>query len=103
MRTRNGVRCLGLGWFALGLLASGAAHSQEPLEARPLIEITPGRARAFHAAVQRFAVEVSESAAGAAAAPDLDEFRADLERAIAYSNVVLPLQRNPTVSSMQPP
>lgn len=71
---------------------------------RPLIEITPGRARAFRAAVQRFAVETPASTASPAPVPlaaalDPEAFRATLERAIADSNVVLPLQREAFLGS----
>lgn len=81
----------------LVLLCLPAASALGDLEgARPLIEITPGRARAFRAAVQRFAVELPSTDA---VAPDSEEFRLRLEQAIAFSNVVMPLQREAFLGS----
>ena len=83
----------GLACVAVGLLAAAAAQSDE---LAPAIEITPGRARAFRAAVQRFSVEVPQ----AGGVPvDAEEFRSALERGIAFSDVVLPLQREAFLGS----
>ena len=81
-----------LGWL-IALLAGAPAQSQEP---RPLVEITPGRARAFRAAVQRFAVEPRPAGV---AAPDAEAFRARLEQSIAFSSIVMPLQREAFLAS----
>ena len=81
-----------------GLLCLPVAAAQgDDLEgARPLIEITPGRARAFRAAVQRFAVELPDLGAEG---PDPEAFRLVLEQSIAFSNVVMPLQREAFLGS----
>jgi TolB protein len=82
--------------LALLCLPTASAQGDDLDGARPLIEITPGRARAFRAAVQRFALELPDLAA---AAPDAEEFRLKLEQAIAFSDVVMPLQREAYLGS----
>ena len=66
----------------LGAACASSALAQE----RPAVQVTPGRSRAFRVAVQEFADR--DTGPDAKRAADL---RADLERALGFSGVMLPL------------
>jgi TolB protein len=66
------------------LLAAPAAEAQET--ARPLVEITPGKTRAFRAAVQRFADTSVPQDSGRA-----DRLRTAILEALEFTGVLIPL------------
>jgi TolB protein len=80
-------------WLALGaggiasLVGGGSvARAQESGGERPVVEITPGRARAFRAAVQRFADKATPPNARRA-----QDLRASIGDALDFTGVLLPL------------
>ncbi|GAG35299.1 unnamed protein product, partial [marine sediment metagenome] len=67
-------------------LMAGVVRAEEPDAGRPIVEITPGRARAFRAAVQRF-VDLAEPPN----AQRSNHLRAAIGEALDFSGVLLPL------------
>ncbi|MBW2419729.1 MAG: PD40 domain-containing protein [Deltaproteobacteria bacterium] len=65
---------------------AGVVRAEEPDAGRPIVEITPGRARAFQAAVQRF-VDLAEPPN----AQRSNHLRAAIGEALDFSGVLLPL------------
>lgn len=75
--------------------AQGLEDEEGPL---PTVKITPGRVRAFQAAVLRFHEE------GAPVGPErIEKLREETERALAFSSVVLPLTREAYLAEEQSP
>jgi TolB protein len=76
-------------WLVLaigGLAIPAGVGAQEPDEGRVVVEITPGRTRAFRAAVQRFADKATPPNPQRA-----DDLRAAIGDALHFSGVLLPL------------
>jgi len=72
--------------FLLGLLAGSGAGPASAQETGPAVVITPGEGRAFRAAVQIFLDRAQPADPGRAQA-----FREEVEKAMEFSDVLLPL------------
>lgn len=97
VRSRVNSRSMGTGnpresavrWFshALGVAMLLFAFGAQAQTSKPLIEVTPGKARAFRAAVQRFAPPEG------ATADQVDGLRDAIAAGLEFNGIILPLDR----------
>jgi TolB protein len=78
-----------------GVLAQSLEHERGPL---PTLEITPGSAKAFHAAVLRF-----RELGASVGEQRISTLRREIEQGLAFSSLVVPLAREAYLGSEESP
>ena len=88
-----------IGVPSLSLLMIVAAMAAVANETGPVVEITPGRARAFRVGVQTFAQPAASQGERAVPGDFAQALRTQIEAGLTFSSVVLPLDRDAFLST----